>query len=94
VFELSEVDLSNGATGKGLDDGGRFRRSRQHSRDHPEHYAQWTAQRQERILSLVQDVWDVGFLSDSKKLAVTTDSKGDNLVDGMGFEYVPNTQDQ
>ena len=58
------------------------------------HYAQWTAQRQERILSLAQDVWDVGFLSDSKKLAVTTDSKADNLVDGMGFEYVTSTQNQ
>ena len=44
------------------------------------------SQRQERILSLVQDVWDVGFLSDSKKLSVAVDSKEDNLVDGMGFE--------
>lgn len=50
------------------------------------HYAQWTAQRQERILSLAQDVWDVGFLSDSKKPAVAVDSKEDSLVDGMGFE--------
>ena len=50
------------------------------------HYAQWTAQRQERISSLAQDVWDVGFLSDSKKSAVTVDCKKDSLVDGMGFE--------
>jgi integrase/recombinase XerD len=39
------------------------------------HYAQWTAQRQERILSLAQDVWSGKFLASSKKLAVTTDSK-------------------
>jgi hypothetical protein len=32
-------------------------------------------------------VWDVRFLSDSKKLSVTADSEEDNLVDGMGFEY-------
>jgi hypothetical protein len=50
------------------------------------HYAQWTAQRQERILSLVQDVWDVRFLSDSKKLSVAAGSKEDKLVDGMGLE--------
>jgi hypothetical protein len=50
------------------------------------HYAQWTIQRQERISSLAQDVWNVGFLSGSKKLAVTLDSKRDILVDGMGFE--------
>jgi site-specific recombinase XerD len=50
------------------------------------HYAQWTVQRQERILSLAQDVWDVRFLSDSKKLSVTADSEEDILVDGMGFE--------
>ena len=50
------------------------------------HYAQWTVQRQERILSLAQDVWDVRFLSDSKKSSVTADSKEDILVDGMGFE--------
>jgi hypothetical protein len=30
------AQLSNRAAGKGLDDGGRFGRSRQHSRDHPE----------------------------------------------------------
>jgi integrase len=35
------------------------------------HYAQWTVQRQERISSLAQDVWDVGFLSDSKKTVVS-----------------------
>jgi hypothetical protein len=45
-------------------------------------------------LSLAQDVWDVRFLSDSKKSALTVDVKADNLVDGMGFEYVPGTQDQ
>lgn len=50
------------------------------------HYAQWTIQRQERISSLAQDVWNVRFLSGSKKLAVTADSKEDTLVDGMGFE--------
>ena len=50
------------------------------------HYAQWTVQRQERILSLAQDVWDVRFLSNSKKLAVTADSDEDILVDGMGLE--------
>jgi hypothetical protein len=50
------------------------------------HYAQWTARRQERISSLAQDVWAVGFLSDSKKLSVTLDSEEDKLVDGMGFE--------
>lgn len=50
------------------------------------HYAQWTSKRQERISSLVQDVWDVRFLSDSKKLPVTVDSEQDILVDGMGFE--------
>jgi integrase len=50
------------------------------------HYAQWTIQRQERISSLAQDVWDVRFLSGSKKLAVSDGSKRDNLVDGMGFE--------
>jgi integrase len=31
------------------------------------HYAQWTAQRQERILSLAQDVWSGKFLASSKK---------------------------
>jgi integrase len=50
------------------------------------HYAQWTVKRQERILSLAHDVWDVRFLSDSKKLSVTVDSEEDHLVDGMGFE--------
>ncbi len=50
------------------------------------HYAQWTVQRQERISSLAQDVWSGKFLASSKKLSVTVDSKGDNLVDGMGFE--------
>ena len=50
------------------------------------HYAQWTVKRQERIISLAQDVWDVGFLSDSKKISVSVDSEEDNLVDGMGFE--------
>lgn len=50
------------------------------------HYAQWTIQRQERISSLAQDVWNVRFLSGSTKLAVTTDSREDILVDGMGFE--------
>ena len=50
------------------------------------HYAQWTIQRQERISSLAQDVWDVRFLSGSKNLAVNDESKRDNLVDGMGFE--------
>jgi site-specific recombinase XerD len=50
------------------------------------HYAQWTVQRQERILSLAQDVWDVRFLSGSKKSAVSTESQEDILVDGMGFE--------
>ncbi len=50
------------------------------------HYAQWTVQRQERISSLAQDVWDVGFLSDSKKMSVSVESKEDILVDGMGFE--------
>lgn len=44
------------------------------------HYAQWTIQRQERIS------WNVRFLSGSKKLPVTVDSKEDILVDGMGFE--------
>ncbi len=39
------------------------------------HYAQWTIQRQERISSLAQDVWDVRFLSGSKKLPVTVDCK-------------------
>ncbi len=47
-----------------------------------QHYAQWTIQRQERILSLAQDVWDVRFLSDSKKLSVNIDSKNDLLVGG------------
>jgi len=50
------------------------------------HYAQWTAQRQERISSLAQDVWSGKFLASSKKSAVTVDCKEDNLVDGMGFE--------
>jgi hypothetical protein len=50
------------------------------------HYAQWTVQRQERILRLAQDVWDVRFLSGSKKTAGNTESKEDILVDGMGFE--------
>ena len=50
------------------------------------HYAQWTIQRQERISRLTQDMWDVRFWSDSKKLAVTIDSKEANLVDGMGLE--------
>ncbi len=50
------------------------------------HYAQWTIQRQERISSLAQDVWNVRFLSGSKKLAVSIEFKRDNLVDGMGFE--------
>jgi hypothetical protein len=57
-------------------------------------YAQWTVQRQERILSLAQDVWDVRFLSNSKKLSVTADSEEDNLVDGMGFECMSSTEDQ
>jgi site-specific recombinase XerD len=35
------------------------------------HYAQWTVRRQERISNLAQDVWDVGFLSDSKNLPVS-----------------------
>ena len=39
------------------------------------HYAQWTIQRQERISSLAQDVWDVRFLSGSKNLAVNDESK-------------------
>lgn len=58
------------------------------------HYAQWTIQRQERISSLAQDVWDVRFLSGSKKLAVTTDSKQDTLVDGMGFGFSDTTKNQ
>lgn len=58
------------------------------------HYAQWTSKRQERISSLVQDVWDVRFLSDSKKLPVTVDSEQDILVDGMGFECTYSTEDQ
>jgi site-specific recombinase XerD len=50
------------------------------------HYAQWTVQRQERILSLAQDVWSGKFLASSKKMSVTVDSTADNLVDGMGLE--------
>lgn len=50
------------------------------------HYAQWTTQRQDRISSLAQDVWSGKFLATTKALAVTVDSKTDNLVDGMGFE--------
>jgi hypothetical protein len=37
-------------------------------------------------LSLAQDVWSGKFLASSKKVAVTVESEGDNLVDGMGFE--------
>ena len=37
------------------------------------HYAQWTTQRQERILSLAQDTWDVRFFQISKKSAVSVD---------------------
>jgi hypothetical protein len=58
------------------------------------HYAQWTVQRQERILSLAQDVWSGKFLASSKKVAVTVESEGDNLVDGMGFECAATTKDQ
>lgn len=58
------------------------------------HYAQWTIQRQERIMSLAQDVWDVRFLSGSKKSPVTADCELPNLVDGMGFECMSSTEDQ
>jgi hypothetical protein len=47
---------------------------------------QWTVQRQERITRLTQDVWADRIWSDSKKVAVTVEPEGDNLVDGMGFE--------
>jgi integrase len=50
------------------------------------HYAQRTVQRQERISRLTQNVWADGIWSDSKKVAVTVKSEGNNLVDGMGFE--------
>ena len=39
-----------------------------------------------KVLGMVQDVWKVGFLSDSKKVAVSFDSKVDILVDGVGIE--------
>ncbi len=58
------------------------------------HYAQWTIQRQERISILAQDVWDVGFLSDSKKSSVSADSERDILVDGMGFEPLSTVKPQ
>jgi integrase len=50
------------------------------------HYAQWSTQRQERITSLVQDVWSVRFLSGTQKSFVSDEIKRDILVDGMGFE--------
>ncbi len=55
---------------------------------------QWTIQGQERISSLAQDVWNVGFLSGSKTLAVTVHSNKDILVEGMGFECMSSTEDQ
>ena len=58
------------------------------------HYAQWTVQPQGRISSLAQDVWDVGFLSDSKKVPASVDSKENTLVDGMGFECAATTKNQ
>jgi len=39
-------------------------------------------------------VWDVSFLSDSKKLAVSGGSKEDRLVDGMGFELTGHKKPQ
>jgi len=58
------------------------------------HYAQWTDGRQERIWSLAQDVWNVSLLSGSKKKSATVDSKVLNLVDGMGLEDDPGTENQ
>jgi hypothetical protein len=48
----------------------------------------------EQISRLTQDVWADGIWSDSKKVAVTVESEGDNLVDGMGFECAATTKDQ
>lgn len=50
------------------------------------HYAQWTVKRQERILSLAQDVWSGKFLARSEEWSAPVDSKEDAVVDGMGFE--------
>jgi hypothetical protein len=43
----------------------------------------------EQISRLTQDVWADGIWSDSKKVAVTVESEGDNLVDGMGSNAPP-----